>query len=106
MQLLKRVVIMLIVAALGVTVVPAGAAQEQNVAQGQLLRLDLNAKKIVIKTETGSQMQFEYTEQTVVSGADESVEGLGTETGTFVTVKYEKQETRMLAMQVEVHKRQ
>jgi hypothetical protein len=80
-------------------------AHGPSVVQGRLVRLDASARKIVIKTETGSQMQFEYTESTTVNGAYQSVEGLGARTGTFVTVQYEKQETRMLAVQVDIDKK-
>ena len=104
MRTFRHLVVILTLAALaGVGVL--AQAQEQSVAQGQLVRLDPAAKKIVIKTDTGSQMQFEYTDSTVVNGADQSVEGLGARTGTFVTVQYEKQETRLLAVQVDVQKR-
>ncbi len=102
--MLKRLVVLLVVAAVAACAVPS-FAQEQSVAQGQLLRLDTNAKKVVIRTDSGSQMQFEYTDQTQVNGADESVAGLGTQAGTHVTVKYEKQETRLLAVQIDVHPR-
>ncbi len=102
--MLKRLVGLLVVAAVAACAVPS-FAQEQNVAQGHLLRLDTNAKKVVIRTDSGSQMQFEYTDQTEVSGADESVAGLGTQTGTQVSIRYEKQETRLLAVRIDVHPR-
>lgn len=104
MHMLKRLVLIFFVLA----VASAGTlaiAQEQSVAEGQLVRLDPAAKKLVIKTEAGAQMQFEYTPSTVVNGADQSVEGLGQQAGTVVTVQYEKQETRLLAVQIDVHQK-
>lgn len=103
--LVIRPLAVLVILAMAWLAAPANA-QEQNIVQGELLRLDVNAKKIVIRTETGSQMQFEYTEETVVNGADETVAGLGTQRGTLVTVKYEKQETRLLAVQIDVHQKE
>jgi hypothetical protein len=98
----KRLWIALFVVALAMPGVQL-SAQERNVAHGQLLRLDRGAKRIVIRTETGSQMQFAYTSETIVNGADDTVAGLGAQKGTAVSVKYEKQETRLLALEVDVH---
>lgn len=101
MSLMTRSLVVLVVAGLTMLAVPI-RAQEQNVAQGHLLRLDLDARKIVIRTESGSQMQFDYTDETVVDGADETIAGLGSRKGMLLTVKYEKQEIRFLALQVNV----
>ena len=77
-------------------------APARSVVQGELARLDPAARKIVVKTDRGSQIQFEYTTDTVVNGTEKTVAGLGGRTGAVVTVQYEKQETRLLALHIEV----
>jgi Cu/Ag efflux protein CusF len=88
-----------------VGVMPA-LAQEASVAQGQLMKVDANAKTIAIHTAQGSLMQFRYTDETKVLGADESVSGLATMAGADVTVHYVKQQPENIATQIEIQKRQ
>ena len=52
--------------------------QEPSIAQGQLLKVDATARTIAIRSATGTQMQFSYTEDTKVVGADQGVAGLAT----------------------------
>ena len=79
-------------------------AQEPSIAQGQLLRVDGNAKTVMIRTAAGAQMQFIYTDDTKVTGADDSIAGLATMTGADVTVSYMKKQQDNIAMQIEVKK--
>ena len=86
-------------------------AQEQakeaaTVAQGQLLRVDVNAKTLAIRSSDGNQMQFRYTEQTKVVGGDKSVAGLATMAGSPVTIRYTKQGADNVATEIEVQQGQ
>jgi hypothetical protein len=80
-------------------------AQEPSIAQGQLLKVDANAKTIAIRSAPGAQMQFSYTEDTKVVGADQGVAGLATMSGTDVTVQFVKKGQENVATQIEVHQK-
>ncbi len=76
-------------------------AREYNRAQGLLLRLDTGAKKIVIRTQQGSQLQCTITGETRITGAGDSLRGLPTMTR--LTVHYAKEEMEFVATEIEVH---
>lgn len=99
-HLVRSLMVLAVVLAMGIA---PKAAYDQNVVEGQFLLLDSGAKRLVIRTDAGSQMQFEYTSQTVVNGSDEGLSGLRARKGALVTVTYEKQEARLLALEVHVH---
>ena len=101
MHLLKSLRTAAIAATLTLSTVASIAAEGvHSIAEGQLLRLDAPAHRLVIRTATGSQIQFEYTNSTLVRGAAGSVDRL--DAGAQLSVRYERQETRMLATQVDV----
>lgn len=75
-------------------------AREENVAQGQLLRLDSSAHKMVIRTAQGSQIQCTYNGQTRVVGAGANVADLPTMSR--VTVHYAKVDMAYVATTIEV----
>ena len=105
MRTTRRALLVLAAVALMVGVMPV-LAQEPSVAQGQLVRVDANAKTIAIRTPQGTQMQFSYTDDTKVIGADESVAGLATMAGADLTVHYTKKQQDNVATQIEVRKKQ
>ena len=105
MRTTRRALLVLAAVVLMVGVMPA-LAQEPSVAQGQLVKVDANAKTIAIRTAQGNQMQFSYTEDTKVTGADESVAGLATMAGADLTVQYTKKQQDNVATQIEVRKKQ
>jgi hypothetical protein len=82
----------------------AAVTQEPSIAEGQLLRVDGNAKTLMIRTADGTQMQFMYTDETTVTGAGDSISGLATMTGAAVTVAYTKKQQDNIATQIEVKK--
>jgi hypothetical protein len=97
--------------ALCVTVVPVRAQQpserqENNTAQGQLVRIDTTEKVIVIKTAPDAQMLFSYSEETEVTGSDELVAGLATLQGIDISVTYTKHGQQNVATKIEVRKKQ
>ena len=68
---------------------PAVAAQAMR-AEGELTKVDATAKTIAIKNDKGEELQFKYTDATVVTGSDAKVAGLATMAGTPVTIHYTK----------------
>ena len=110
MQKVTHALVVLAAIALFAGVMPV-LAQEQakeaaTVAQGQLLRVDVNAKTLAIRSSDGNQMQFRYTEQTKVVGGDKSVAGLATMAGSPVTIRYTKQGADNVATEIEVQQGQ
>jgi hypothetical protein len=88
---------------------PAGAppAQEKAAArasraQGELVKVDADAKMIVIKSAEGAELQFAYTEKTEVAGAQDGVAGLATKAGTRVTVEYTEEGANKVATRIAV----
>ena len=104
MRRTKRALLVLAAVLVMVGVMPA-LAQEPSIAQGQLLKVDANAKTIEIRTAQG-EMQFSYTDDTKVTGANEKVAGLATMAGTNVTVHYTVKQQDKVATQIEVQKKQ
>lgn len=83
---------------------PPAQSQAQAVAQGELVRVDAKASTLIIKAADGAQMQFRYTEQTKVTGSDESVAGLATMTGAHLTIRYTQQQQDKVATEIAVQK--
>jgi hypothetical protein len=79
--------------------------QEPSIAQGQLLKVDANAKTIAIRSAQGVQMQITYTDDTKVVGADQGVAGLATMSGADVTVRFVKKGQDNIATQIEVQQK-
>ena len=84
---------------------PPAQAQAQAVAQGELVRVDAKASTLIIKAADGAQMQFRYTEQTKVTGSDESVAGLATMTGAQLAIRYTQQQQDKVATEIAVQKK-
>src|SRR5437763_31900 len=85
-----------IVLTLGTSAILAQQTQpraQPKTAQGELLRVDDAARLLVIRTEAPPrEMQFHYTAQTKVTGADRGIEGLATMAGAQVIVQYTQQD--------------
>jgi hypothetical protein len=71
--------------AFGQTAPPAQAAEK--VFQGQLTKVDVNAKMITVKGPS-EEMTFEYSDSTQVLGSEKNVQGLSGKTGTELKVSY------------------
>jgi hypothetical protein len=82
-----------------------GGQQEADVASGELQKVDTTARTIAIRTAAGSQMQFSYTDETRVAGADKGVAGLATMSGTPVTIRFTKKDQVNVAISIEVQKK-
>ena len=77
-------------------------AQQPTVAQGRLAQVDTDAKTIAIRTDDGTQMQFHYTAETKVTGAEDNPAGLATMSGAQVTIAYKQVDKNLVATQIEV----
>jgi hypothetical protein len=64
---------------------PAQAADK--IFQGQLTKVDANAKSISVKG-ADAEMMFEYTDSTQVVGSEKTVQGLAGKAGTELKVTY------------------
>lgn len=82
-------------------------AQEQSAArasraQGELVKVDADAKMITIKNAEGAELQFAFNDKTEVSGEQGGVAGLATKAGTKVTVEYTEEGGAKLATRIAV----
>lgn len=73
--------------------------------QGDLLRVDTDAKTIAIQPAEGSDQVFKYTDDTKVVGGDKGVAGLATMKGSRVTVTFKSEGKDRVATQIEIHPR-
>jgi hypothetical protein len=105
MRTTRRALLVLTAVVLMIGAIPA-LAQETSIAQGQLLKVDANARTVAIRTVEGTQMQFNYTDDTKVTGTGESVAGLATMAGTDVTVHFIKKQQDNVATRIEVRQKQ
>ena len=64
------------------------APQADKTFQGQLTKVDANAKRISVKGTGNQEMLFQYTEQTQVVGPQKDIQGLATQTGAQLKVTY------------------
>lgn len=72
---------------------------------GELVSLDAKAKTLVVKTESGNELTFSYTDTTEILGADTGASGLATMNGSSVTVHYAVHGTANTATKIEVTKK-
>ena len=83
----------------------AGAAQApiaDKTYQGQLSKVDLVAKTIVVKGEDSKEMTFAFNDQTQMTGVDNSPQGLTGKTGSNLKVTYRDNRGSNLASKIEV----
>jgi hypothetical protein len=78
---------------------PSGR-QAQSIT-GELTRVNPDTKMFTVKNATG-EIQFQYSDQTMVTGAQKSVAGLATAHGEQVTVTYRVDGTTNMATKIEV----
>jgi hypothetical protein len=111
MQTKKHMLLALATVAMMVAAIPVRAQQappanrqeaQPTVTQGELTRVDATAKTLSIRTAQGADMQFRYTEETKIIGADKGVAGLATMAGSQVRVSHTKQGEDNVATQIEV----
>lgn len=69
---------------------PAGPEQDLDLqlAEGELSKIDAQKQLLWIATADHKEIQFSYTTQTKVEGADDSVEGLSGMSGSHLKIHY------------------
>jgi len=72
------------------------------VERGELLSVDSNTKMFTIKSDEGKEMDFYYSDQTVVTGGEKGVQGLSPKTGSKLTVFYTEAEGKLQAVRIEI----
>ena len=78
------------------------ADKKTDVAKGELVKVDADAKKITIKDAAGVETEFAYTATTEVAGGREGVAGLATKSGSKVTVHFTTDMGTKTATKIEV----
>jgi hypothetical protein len=76
-------------------------AQAEKTFEGQLTKVDANAKTISVKGSAG-EMLFRYTDQTQVAGPDKDIQGLASKTGTPLKITYRDAGENHVATKIEV----
>jgi len=76
--------------------------QPEMIVRGELLSVDTVAKHLSIRTTEKIDMQFRYTEQTEVTGAQEGRAGLASMTHALVTVHFTREGPVNVATKIEV----
>src|SRR5262245_15712499 len=80
---------------------PQAPAQAEKVFEGELSKVDANAKTLSVKGTGGQEMIFAYTDQTLVVGPEKTVQGLAGKTGATLKVSYREQGGRNMATRIE-----
>jgi hypothetical protein len=99
--------------ALGLAIAAPTLAQQQSdrgreqqpqveVIEGELLEVDPDTRTISVKALGGGELQFSYTNETVITGADEQTQGLATIEGAHVRVFFTRSDEAYTATRVVV----
>lgn len=75
--------------------------KESTPVTGELVSVDDKAKTIAVKTSSDGEVKFNYTDKTVIVGAEKLVSGLAG-AGSEVTVHYDSHGTAKVATRIEV----
>ena len=76
----------------------------ETMVSGELMRVNPDTKMFSVKAATG-EIQFKYSDQTVVTGAQKTVAGLATMSGEQVTVSYRSEGGSNIATKIEVREK-
>jgi hypothetical protein len=69
---------------------PMAQTQETpQIFEGELMKVDATAKTLSVKNSQGQEIEFRYSDQTLITGAEGGVEGLATKSGTPVSVHFD-----------------
>ena len=80
----------------------APPAQAEKVFQGQLTKVDANAKELSVKGTGNMEMTFGYTDATQVVGSQKDVQGLAGQTGADLRVTYRDAAGKHIATKIEI----
>jgi hypothetical protein len=76
------------------------AQTAERVFEGQLVKVDVDAKSITVKG--AAEMMFDYTDATQIAGADGKIQGLASRTGAPLKVTYREAQGKRTATKIEV----
>ena len=74
----------------------------QQVAEGELSKIDAQRQLIWIKASDGNELQFSYNKDTQVEGAGKTLEGLAKMNGTHFVIHYQSEGGANMAFRIEV----
>jgi hypothetical protein len=80
---------------------PPAQAQQEKVFQGQLIKVDANAKSLSLKGAGDMEMTFEYTDTTKIVGSEKNVQEFAGKAGTELKVTYRDAAGKHTATQIE-----
>jgi len=80
---------------------PPAQAPQDKVFQGQLTKIDANAKSLSVKGAGDMEMTFEWTDATQVTGSEKTVQGLAGKTGSELKVTYRDAAGKHTATKIE-----
>ena len=72
------------------------------VAEGELLEVDPDTRTISVRVPGGGELEFNYTNETVITGSDEQTQGLATIEGAHVRVFFTRSDEAYTATRVVV----
>ena len=83
-----------------------GQSREQQaqveVVEGELLEVDPDTRTISVRAPGGGELQFNYTNETVITGSDEQSQGIATIEGAHVRVYFTRSDEAYTATRVVV----
>jgi uncharacterized protein YcfL len=83
---------------------PMAQTQETpQIFEGELMKVDATAKTLSVKNSQGQEIEFRYSDQTLITGADGGVEGLATKSGTPVSVHFDTATRTAAKIEVRQH---
>ena len=82
------------------TAPPSQSQAGEKTFQGQLTKVDTNAKRITVKG-TDSDMTFDYNDATQVTGTEKNIQGLAGKSGTDLKVTYRDAGGKHMATRIE-----
>jgi predicted secreted protein len=76
--------------------------QQVEAMEGELMKVDTESRTINVKAPNGAEVQFAYTNETVITGSTEQTQGLATIEGTHVRVFFTRSDETYTATRVVV----
>ena len=78
--------------------------QENKVAEGELVKVDMENQTLTIKVKSGEEIQFQYDSKTTVEGRENGIQGLSSEAGSDLTVHYTEASGKKMATKIAIKK--
>lgn len=79
-----------------------GQQAQVEVVEGELLEVDPDTRTISVRAPGGGELEFTYTNETVITGADEQTQGIATIEGAHVRVYFTRSDEAYTATRVVV----